>query len=81
MSLRVKSPLEKIIKTLKDIAEIGDLDLAEPIRKVQKIAEELESEKAFAIANLIAAPNIELVKFSQGRVYQIKRLQRDFQRD
>jgi len=80
-TLHIKSPMEKIIMKLIQIEKIGDLDLREPIRMVQKFAEELEHEKASCISNILIATRWDQVKFEQGRMYQIKRLQRDFQRE
>ncbi len=80
MTLRIKSPLEKIINELHKIGSIGDLDLTVVIRMVQKFAEELEHEREAAKDSLVSgAVNMEGVGFQRGRIYQIKKLQRDFE--
>ena len=73
--------MEKIMLKLIQIENIGDLDLKEPIRMIQKFAEELEHERASCISNIMIATRWEQVKFEQGRIYQIKRLQRDYGRE
>ena len=82
--------MEKIINKIKGLDSILNDEtqkvpknvLTEILDAVRKFAIELEHEKAHAIIQLInESPNMEAIKFQRGRIYQIKRLQRDYLRD
>jgi len=87
MTLRVKSPLEKIIVKLKEIETPEEREgvvskLNEVIRMIQKFAEEIEHERANAVVEMVSnVKRMEDLQFQRGRLYQLKRLQRDFERE
>jgi len=88
-TVHIKSPLEKIIEKLKELdnaikkSETYPTDSAEVIiRLVQKVAEELEKERGHAVLQMVnSVTRMEDLQFQRGRLYQIKRLQRDFSRE
>lgn len=81
--IRMKSPLEKIIELLKKMPEEqgAGSEIIEVIRLVQKFSQELEHERNDVIMKMIGEVHrMEDLEFQRGRLYEIKRLQRDFDR-
>ena len=86
--VRMKSPLEKIIEKLKELDNAIKKDETYPtnsaeviITMVQKFSQELEHERNDVIMKMIGEVHrMEALEFQRGRLYEIKRLQRDFDR-
>ena len=88
--VRQKSPLEKIIHRLEGLDSILNDEtqkvpksvVAEIVVMVARFKTELEHEKAHAIVQILTnCTNMEGISFQKGRIYQLKKLQRDFDRE